>query len=383
MGWVKPIAGTAVTRPDGVDDRPSHTFPQRQTRRLDTMTETDETPIDLTPWLSGGPAVDRCDGFQYAYRHDIILKDGWQLLDTAQAAVVRKTINQAENLLKHRDSDADGALAVAVRAAARTSQTAASSRTKRVALRGRRWWPRDLPVYQEGKTNGMKCRNLMTVVGMLFGLGWLAVSPADAKSAPAGHGAATAKAVNTVCLQNCRLTSRLCGDGARTEFQTCKLSMCGAELQAAKKGSATEPGSAACRAARADLDECTQPCRRKFADAVRTCQVNGRSCAVTCAGTTTVPDAQCVGACRATSQTCWLTAIAAAHTCTGDCATAISEAEIACAVDPRSSTCSVALEAALACVEPCKHAERDALQTCTLDSQSCLTQCQSVGFRMD
>lgn len=86
--------------------------------KLDAAKRQLETSIHLYFSYGDPVSVHTLAAAAYNVIHDLnekrggekMLKDMWQLLDTEDAALFRKHINEAENFLKHADRDPDGLL---------------------------------------------------------------------------------------------------------------------------------------------------------------------------------------------------------------------------------------------------------------------------------
>jgi hypothetical protein len=194
-----------------------------------------------------------------------------------------------------------------------------------------------------------------------------------------GHGGGPGTPPNSPCIQNCRMTDRLCDDSARSDAQACKQSTCSSERQAVVAACVPDPTVAACQTAQSALHTCLQPCLTTFQTAVSTCRTAEQACGTACGSSVpSQPDPQCVIGCRSTLQACRLTAGTTGHGCFADCSALITTAETDCGTDPTAPLCSSDLQAAQACVRPCLQAEQTAVQSCLQAAQSCIAACPSA-----
>ena len=213
---------------------------------------------------------------------------------------------------------------------------------------------------------------LMTLGSVALGIAVALAAPVSASGLRDGLGGLP----NSQCVQNCRLTDRLCDVSARTDAQACKQSTCSSELQAVAAACTPDATTAECQTARSALSSCEEPCRSTFQTAVDTCRTAQQTCRTACGPSVpNQPDPQCVAGCRSTLQTCRLTASTGGSSCFTDCKSLITEAEQACGADPTASACTTAIEAAQACVQPCEQTEQAALQSCLQAAQSCIAAC--------
>lgn len=182
------------------------------------------------------------------------------------------------------------------------------------------------------------------------------------------------------CRHDCAVAGRDCHDAARATARLCVQSTCSSELQAAQDACSRDRSSDACSSARSALRQCRQPCITAYMSSSEACRTNTRTCASPCPDVV-AKDPQCVAQCVQPSQSCVSTAAGQAQTCRDTCSDPVAAASQACSavIDLSAvSACVTAWQAALACLQPCDHTLRSALQSCAQEASTCTNACPAA-----
>lgn len=110
----------------------------------------------------------------------------------------------------------------------------------------------------------------------LLSLVVLAIAPADANA----KGGPNKK--DPECVGDCRDAFRECMTDVREDVHLCVETNCADAIVAARNACQADPGSEACRAARAAARECVGACREAARPAVQACRETLRLCVGAC-----------------------------------------------------------------------------------------------------